>query len=75
MTAMSFDGQLWLDQFTSLGGLYALGADRTLNFVSHGPCLPELNLLVGRLVDQPTRQEAVREAIEARQMVEVCHAA
>ena len=70
-TASTFDAAAWLATFTSLGGMYALGADRRLALVVYGPCALDLAAMVAEVAGQPDRQEALRVSIEQRQCAEV----
>ena len=69
--APSFDASQWLADFTALGGMYALGADRRLALVAYGPCAPDLAAMVAQIAGEPHKSEALRQAIEQRQCAEV----
>lgn len=65
--ADTFDASLWLRALVTIGGGYALAADRRL-YLLVAECEPEdLAPLTAQLLGNPDRQEAVRRAIEQRQ--------
>jgi hypothetical protein len=63
-----FDPKLWPEALTQIGGGYALMADRRLAFLV-GQCDgAELTVVMSAIVGQQERQEAVKTAIERRQL-------
>lgn len=70
MTADDFDPRLWLSMLTSIGGGYALIADRRLALLVDGCDDDELAFVMSQVIGQPERQEAVKAAIEQRQFGE-----
>lgn len=67
----TFDPTVWLAGFTTLGGVYALGADRRLALIAAGPCRPDLTAMVAQIEGRPDHHEALCTAIELRQAKEV----
>lgn len=64
--APAFDATAWLIAFASLGGGYALMTDRKLHLVIEDCDRYDLAPIVGQIIAQPERVEAVRTAIERR---------
>lgn len=65
-----FDPSLWLGALTSIGGGYALMSGRRLAFLVDECPADELTGVMAQIVGQPERQEAVKHAIERRQVGE-----
>lgn len=63
----TFDPRLWLAALTSIGGGYALMADRRLTLMVDGCDDDELAFVMSQVIGQPERQEAIKAAIEQRQ--------
>ena len=68
--ADEFDPVLWLQALTSIGGGYALMADRRLALVVDGCDDDELSFVMSQVIGQPDRQNAIKAAIEQRQFGE-----
>lgn len=66
-----FDPKSWLRSFAEIGGGYALTAGRKLCFVVDECDGVDLAASMAQLVGRPDRQEAVKSAIEARQLREL----
>ena len=66
LTADNFDPRLWLSVLTSIGGGYALMADRRLTLMVDGCDDDELASVMSQVIGQPKRQEAIKAAIEQR---------
>jgi hypothetical protein len=67
MAGLNFDPRLWLLALTSIGGGYALMADRRLAFLIDDCDGEALTGVMAQVVGQPERQEAIKCAIEGRQ--------
>ncbi|MFZ5793371.1 MAG: hypothetical protein ACRCS5_05980 [Sphingomonas sp.] len=63
----TFDPMLWLAALSSVGGGYALTADRRLCLMVANCDPDDLAPLTAQLIGNPARREAVRVAIEQRQ--------
>ena len=70
LTGNDFDPQLWLSALTSIGGGYALMADRRLTVMVDGCDDDELAFVMSQVIGHPERQEAIKVAIERRQFGE-----
>jgi hypothetical protein len=68
MATGSFDPKLWLEALTQIGGGYALMADRRLAFLVDHCDGAELTVVMSAIIGQQERQEAVKAAIERRQL-------
>jgi hypothetical protein len=66
----AFDPLLWLRALTAIGGGYALMADRRLALLVDGCDDDELAGIMSQVIGQPERQEAIKWAIEQRQIGE-----
>lgn len=66
-----FDPAVWLDSFTSIGGGYALMADRRLAFIVAGCDGDDLARIMAQIVGCTDRQEALKDTIERFQAGEV----
>ena len=64
--ALAFNPGLWLDAFTAIGGGYALTSNRKLAFLVSDCDADDLTVTMRQIVGQPERQEALKQAIEAR---------
>lgn len=69
--ACGFNPALWLRAFTTIGGGYALMADRRLAFVVDECDGEMLTGVMAEIIGQPERQEAIKATIERRQVGEV----
>jgi hypothetical protein len=69
--APTFNPKLWLQAFTTIGGGYALMADRRLAFLVDECDGEALTGVMAEIIGQPERQEAIKSAIERRQIGEV----
>ena len=67
----AFDPTLWLNALTVIGGGYALMADRRLAFLVDECDGEALTGVMAQIVGRPERQDAIKFAIERRQMGEV----
>lgn len=65
--AHTFDPHVWLQTLTSIGGGYALMANRRLAFLVDACEGEDLTSVMAQIVGQPERQEAIKAAIERRQ--------
>lgn len=63
----SFEPQLWLSALTTIGGGYALMSGRKLAFLVDGCDADALAGVMGQIIGQPGRQEAIKASIERRQ--------
>ena len=68
--AASFDPTLWLGALVSIGGGYALAAERKLWLVVNDCPAHALAPVMAQIIGQPERVEAVRATIERRQLEE-----
>lgn len=68
--ADAFDPTVWLMALTSIGGGYALIANRRLALLVDGCDDDELAFVMSQVIGQPERQEAIKWAIEQRQFGE-----
>jgi hypothetical protein len=66
----SFEPRRWLDAFAEIGGGYALGADRRLAFLVRNCDGDKLTRAMAQIVGQAERQDALKTAIERRQLGE-----
>jgi hypothetical protein len=64
--AHTFDPAAWLSALVAIGGGYALAAGRKLYLVVDDCDTYDLAPIVGQIIAQPARVEAVRTAIERR---------
>ena len=64
----TFDPAAWLDTLVAIGGGYALASGRKLWLVVRGCPTGELTPLMAQIVAQPDRQEAIKAAIERKQL-------
>lgn len=71
-SAPTFDPSLWLAALSAIGGGYALMADRRLAFLVQGCDGDELTRVMSQIVGDTDRQEALKLAIEQRQVGEMC---
>ena len=67
-----FDPALWLGALTTIGGGYALTADRRLTFLVHDVGNDDLAPVMAQIVGRADRQEAVKAAIERHREGEAC---
>lgn len=65
-----FDPRIWLGALTAIGGGYALMADRRLAILVDGCDDDELAFVMSQVIGRAERQEAVKWAIEQRQLGE-----
>lgn len=65
-----FDPAVWLGAFTAIGGGYALMSGRKLAFLVDECEAGDLTGVMSQLVGHPERQEAIKSAIERRQVGE-----
>lgn len=70
LEATPFNAKLWLDRFANIGGGYALVADRRLTFLVGDCDGGKLTEAMQQIVGRPERQDAVKAAIERRQLGE-----
>lgn len=70
-TARGFNPALWLQAFITIGGGYALMADRRLAFLVDDCDGEALTSVMAEIIGQPDRQEAIRSTIERRQIGQV----
>lgn len=68
--ADTFDPVGWLRTLTTIGGGYALVSGRKLAFLVDDCDGEALTSVMSQIVGQPERQEALKAAIERRQMGE-----
>lgn len=68
--ADTFDPVAWLRTLTIIGGGYALVSGRKLAFLVDDCDGEALTSVMSQIVGQPDRQEALKAAIERRQMGE-----
>ena len=68
---LGFDPEVWLNTFTSIGGGYALMADRHLAFIVAGCNGDDLARVMSQIVGSTDRQEAVKDTIERFQAGEL----
>ena len=68
--ADTFDPVAWLRTLTTIGGGYALVSGRKLAFLVDDCDGEALTSVMSQIVGQPERQEALKAAIERRQMGE-----
>ncbi len=73
MGSRHFDPRRWLSTFTAIGGGYALMADRRLTLLVDRCEGEELTSVMAQIVGHEDRQEAIKTAIEQRQIGEVQH--
>ena len=67
----TFDPAAWLSAMTQIGGGYALMSGRRLTLMVN-ECHPEdLTTVMAPLIGRPDRQEAIKLAIEQRQLGQV----
>ena len=66
----AFDPTAWLSALVAIGGGYALASGRKLWLVVQDCPADELTPIMAQLVGKPDRVEAVRSAIERRQIGE-----
>ena len=66
-----FDPAAWLNALTSIGGGYALLADRRLCLLVDNCDATQLTRVMSHIVSQPDRRDAIRDLIEQRQNGEV----
>lgn len=66
-----FDAAVWLQALTTIGGGYALMADRRLAFLVDDCDGDDLTSVMAQIVGKPERQDAIKAAIERRQNGEV----
>lgn len=66
----AFDPVTWLQALTTIGGGYALVSGRKLAFLVDDCDGEALTSVMAQIVGQPDRQEAIKIAIERRQMGE-----
>ena len=66
-----FDPAVWLAALATIGGGYALMADRRLAFLVDDCDGDELAGVMSQIVGRAERQEAIKTAIERRQVGEV----
>lgn len=66
----AFDAAAWLRALTTIGGGYALVSGRKLAFLVDDCDGEALTSVMSQIVGQPERQEAIKTAIERRQMGE-----
>lgn len=64
----SFDPAAWLNTLVAIGGGYALASGRKLWLVVRDCSTGELTPLMAQIVAQPDRQEAIKAAIERKQL-------
>jgi len=64
---VSFEPQLWLSALTTIGGGYALMSGRKLAFLVDGCDTEALAGVMGQIIGQPDRQDAIKATIERRQ--------
>ena len=69
--AIPFDPKLWLAALTEIGGGYALMAERRLAFIVEHCDGEALTPVMAQIVGDTDRQEAIKMAIELRQVGEV----
>lgn len=69
-SAPTFDPTVWLAAFVSVGGGYALASGRKLYLVVDECDTYDLAPIVGQIIARPSRVEAIRAAIERRQIGE-----
>jgi hypothetical protein len=62
-----FEPQRWLSALTTIGGGYALMSDRKLAFLVDGCDTDALAGVMGQIIGQPERQDAIKATIERRQ--------
>lgn len=66
-----FDPRLWLAAFAQIGGAYVLMSDRKLALLIDD-CEPDvLTPMMAQVVGHPERQDAIKAAIERRQIGDV----
>jgi hypothetical protein len=63
-----FDPALWLRALTAIGGGYALASDRKLHLIVSECPDDDLTPVMAQVIGQPDRIDAVRIAIERRQI-------
>lgn len=63
----SFEPKLWLSALTTIGGGYALMSDRKLAFLVDACETDALAGIMGQIIGQPDRQDAIKATIERRQ--------
>lgn len=66
----AFDPAVWLKTLTTIGGGYGLVSGRQLAFLVDDCDGGALTSVMSQIVGQPERQEAIKMAIERRQMGE-----
>ena len=66
----AFDAWAWLNGFTAIGGGYILHADRSLSLLIRD-VTGGLEEAMGQIVQHPERVEAIKVAIERRQIGEI----
>lgn len=68
--AAAFEPRLWLETLTKMGGGYALVADRRLAVLVENCDGTRLAHVMEQIVGRPERQDAIKSAIEHRQLGE-----
>lgn len=76
MTALSrgstsFDPSSWLAEFSTLGGIYVLDADRRLSLIPAGTAKAAQAGMMLQIDGCPDRREAICAVIERRQSGEI----
>lgn len=66
--ASTFDPAAWLNTLVAIGGGYALASGRKLWLVVQDCPAGDLTPLMAQIVSQPERQEAIKVAIERKQL-------
>lgn len=64
----AFDPAIWLAALSTIGGGYALMADRRLAFLVDGCDGEELTNVMSQIVGHADRQDAIKAAIERRSL-------
>ncbi|MBW6528700.1 hypothetical protein KZ813_17800 [Sphingomonas sp. RHCKR7] len=67
-SATPFDPAAWLNTLVGIGGGYALASGRKLWLVVQECSTGDLTPLMAQIVAQPERQEAIKAAIERKQL-------
>lgn len=67
----TFDAAAWLNTLVAIGGGYALASGRKLWLVVRDCPTGELTPLMAQIVAKPDRQEAIKAAIERKQLGQV----
>lgn len=68
LAAPNFDPAAWFNTLVAIGGGYALASGRKLWLVVRDCPSGELTPLMAQIVAQPDRQEAIKAAIERKQL-------